>query len=67
MAQFFMADKGQKGGAMFTAEQNVIRPLECVWKVSDDRLVCVWVERTVINAAGNCRQEEKREHDRQVA
>ena len=67
MVQLFVADRGQEGGAMYTAEQIVIRPLECVWRVSGDRLVCVWMERIVKHAEGNCRREDKREDDRQVA
>lgn len=42
-----MAIQGQKGEAMRIAQQIVIRPLECVWRVSDDRLICAWIERTV--------------------
>jgi hypothetical protein len=62
-----MANQGQKGGAMRTAEQIVIRPLECVWRVSGDRLICAWIERTVAQAAGNCKQEEERDRSRRVA
>ena len=52
---------------MRTAEQIVIRPLECVWRVSGDRLICAWIERTVAQAAGNCKQEEERDRSRRVA
>jgi hypothetical protein len=67
MQQHFVADRGQKGGAMFTTEQLIIRPLECAWKFSGDGLICVWMQRAAAEAAGNRKQEEEQDRSRRVA
>jgi hypothetical protein len=59
------ADEGQKGGAMLTALQTVNRSLECVWRLSGERLECVWVKRPA--AQPELRQEEVLDPDRKVA
>jgi len=58
---------------MFTILQIVDRPpervLECVWSLShsDDKLICVWVERFLQTEAGECAPEEEPDLNQRVA
>ena len=62
---------------MFTILQIVDRPpervlervLECVWSLShsDDKLICVWVERFLQTEAGECAPEEELDLNQRVA
>ena len=44
MLMLYLADCGQRGGAMLNVQQIIHRSLECVWRPSDKGLSCVWVE-----------------------
>lgn len=56
---------------MFTMEQIVGRPLQrvlkCVWTLSGDKLVCIWIELSAVASEGNCGQEDEQELSRKVA
>jgi len=56
---------------MFTISQIVGRPLErtleCVWLLSDEKLTCVWMERSFQAEAEEHTQEEEQHLDQRVA
>jgi len=56
---------------MFTNSQIVVHPLkrvlECVWSLSEERLTCVWIERTLQAEARECTREEEQNLNQRVA
>jgi hypothetical protein len=56
---------------MFTISQIVGRPLErvleCVWSLSDEKLTCVWMERTFQAKAREHTREEEQHLNQRVA
>jgi hypothetical protein len=52
---------------MLTAQQVVIRSLECLWTLSDRGLVCIWIVREVAAPAGVRRQESAPDLHQKVA